>query len=376
MQDKEAAPLDAEKSAGQWSQVSKKNTAKRTGWLWLVGGALMVGVVLLLSAKSDEPTAEVATTSPQRAQFRSALNANLKQLNTPETVQTHAVVGEAFTLEPPMTPVPQGTRATPSKDYVARQHAPTSMYSSPASERQTSVTASDNPSGFAGHSANARFANTATVATAVKASHLAHPAYTIANGEFLHAVLETAIDSDLPGMVRAVVSRPAYAYTGEQPIIPAGARLIGQYSSEIAQGQRRVMVIWNRMLLPNGITVQLNSPGVDALGRAGQGADSVNRHFFERFGESALLSLIGAGTATAGVNDNDQYNSASQYRMAISQSFRQSAQDSLQGSVAMKPSLHIYQGARINVFVAHDLSFYDVLKDEVRVASSLPGFVK
>ena len=116
------------------------------------------------------------------------------------------------------------------------------------------------------------------------------------------------------------------------------------------------------MVLPSGIAVQINSTGTDALGRAGQGADSVNRHFFARFGESTLLSLLAAGTSTAGVGNSDQYNSASQYRIAIAQSFQQSAQKSLQGTEAMKPTIHIHQGANINVFVAHDLSFYRVLK--------------
>lgn len=128
------------------------------------------------------------------------------------------------------------------------------------------------------------------------------------------------------------------------------------------QGQNRVMIIWNRIILPNGIAIQLDSPGTDVLGRSGQGADSLNTYFFARFGESVLLSLIGAGSANVGVNNQDQNNSTAQYRAAIAQSFQQSAQQSLQGSVAMRPTLQVYQGTAIHVFVARDLSFYKVLK--------------
>ena len=116
--------------------------------------------------------------------------------------------------------------------------------------------------------------------------------------------------------------------------------------------------------MPNGIAVQVNSPGVDSLGRAGQGADSVDTHFFARFGEAALLSIIGAGASNVGVDNLDQYNSAAQYRMAVAASFQQSAQSSLQNTLPQAPTLTAYQGAQINVFVAHDLSFYNVLRGQ------------
>ena len=260
---------------------------------------------------------------------------------------------------------------------MARQNAPTSMYSSPQSQTpHPSQTSKVSQATFAGQGANTQFANTKTTTSTQEARRLPHPDFTIASGEFLHAVLETAINSDLPGKVRAVVSKPVYAYTGGRLIIPAGSRLIGQYSSGIVQGQNRVMIVWGRLILPSGIAIALNSPSADALGRAGQGADSVDTHFFARFGQSALLSLIGASAATAGVNNTAQYNSAAQYRMAVAQSFQQSAQQSLQGTLPMKPTLRVNQGANINVFVAHDLSFYQVLKSAGALPRPIPSFAK
>lgn len=350
MSHQENSESDVLKTASQWSKVSQKKPKNYSHVYWLVGGVLAVIFVFMLS--SNHPRAR--SVSPENltsSDYQNSLNENLAQLRA-MTAEKSAVTFSDHANQFTNT----------SKEYLARQNAPTSMYSGAVVETTNNGTANVQEATLTGQGSNENFANTSTTTTTAEAKTISHPEYTIASGELVPAVLETAINSDLPGMVRAVVSQPTYSYTGQRALIPSGSRLIGQYSSAVIQGQNRVMVIWNRLILPNGITVQLNSPGTDDLGRAGQGADSVNTHFFARFGESALLSLIGAGAVTAGVNNQDQNNSAAQYRMAISQSFQQSAEQSLQGTLAIKPTLHVYQGTSIHVFVARDLSFYEVLK--------------
>ncbi|MEM9243687.1 MAG: TrbI/VirB10 family protein [Pseudomonadota bacterium] len=191
----------------------------------------------------------------------------------------------------------------------------------------------------------------------VTAQRITHPNATIVQGEFIHATLETAINSDLPGMVRAVISEPVYAYRGMRPLIPAGSRLVGQYASMSSNGQAssRVFIMWNRIITPQGISLIINSPSSDFLGRAGSPADAKDVHFFQRFGTATLISLIGAGAATIGVNNQDQYNSDAAYRQAISNSFAQQAGQTLQSQRNIQPTLHIHQGAAIVVFVARDL---------------------
>ncbi|MGQ4828530.1 TrbI/VirB10 family protein, partial [Enterococcus faecalis] len=78
-------------------------------------------------------------------------------------------------------------------------------------------------------------------------------------------------NSDLPGFVRAVVSRDVTGFDGNRVLIPAGSRLIGQYRSGLAAGQSRAFVIWTRMIRPDGVSVALGSPVTDTLGRAGLG---------------------------------------------------------------------------------------------------------
>ena len=376
--DNTTVPTDAVTSASNWSKVSKRKTKNYSLLYWLVGGMIVVILVLSLSSHKATQAKSDASQTSQATNFSASLNANLARLQELAKQKTSQIPQYSF------QPFAQNNIATAQKPsqsdlkaYLARQNAPTSMYTSNAQQPvRTSSANHVEQTTFAGKGPNTQFGNTQTQTTAVQATRIAHPEATIAAGEFMHAALETAINSDLPGMVRAIVSTPVYAYTGGRLMVPAGSRLIGQYASALIQGQHRVMIIWQRVLLPNGIAVQINSPGADALGRAGQGADSINTHFLARFGESALLSLMGAASATAGVNNGDQYNSAAQYRMAIAQSFQQSAQKSLQGTLPIKPTLHIYQGTPITVFVAHDLNFYNVLKPTDVPLQTIPSWIK
>lgn len=211
--------------------------------------------------------------------------------------------------------------------------------------------------------ANTRFMNRLAnqkIETA-EAGHIGPLNAIIAEGSLIHAVLESTSNSDLPGYLRASVSVPVYSEDGSQMLIPRGSRLIGQYKSGMSQGQSRIFVVWTRLITPEGISVQLGSPGVDSLGMAGMEADEINRHFWERFGTASLLSLIGAGAANVGVNGEEQ-NPAASYREALAGSFAQSADQSLQDDSRIAPTLKTYQGKPIMVFVAKDINFQNAVK--------------
>lgn len=206
-------------------------------------------------------------------------------------------------------------------------------------------------------SAVANFVNQGSHVASVYLQHVRQPEATVVAGELIHAVLESAIDSNLPGMVRAVVAQPVYSFVGQHVLIPAGSRLIGQYQTAMALAQQRLMVVWTRVILANGDYIMLDSPSTDGLGRSGQAAASIDHHFWQRFGQASLLSIIGATTAVAGVSDQQQFNSLSQYRTQLAQGFQQSAQASLPNQTSIKSTIRLHQGAAINVFVARDLIF-------------------
>jgi len=170
----------------------------------------------------------------------------------------------------------------------------------------------------------------------------------IAEGKTLAATLETALSSDLPGKLRAVVTSDVWSEDGSRRLIVKGSRLIGDYRSGLVRGQTRVFVIWTRLLQPDGTDVAIGSPGTDDLGRAGLTGD-IDRHFVERFGAAFLLSLIGSAT-TASQGGNT-------FVINTSQGFGQVAQDSLQDSINIPPTINIDQGTPVQVFVARDLVF-------------------
>ncbi len=191
-------------------------------------------------------------------------------------------------------------------------------------------------------------------AESVTASRLRNVRTVIPQGTVIQAVLETAVDSDTPGYTRAIVSRDIRGFDQSTVLIPRGSRLIGQYRAGVAQGQSRVFVVWQRVLTPQGVSVQLASPGSDSLGRGGVGG-KVNNHFFTQFGGAIMLSVLNGG-----MNALSNLGSASQiYIGAPIQAVGTAATQTVQ-QAPVQPTIKTPQGAAINVFVARDLDFSSV----------------
>ncbi|WP_254063148.1 TrbI/VirB10 family protein [Caulobacter sp. S45] len=174
----------------------------------------------------------------------------------------------------------------------------------------------------------------------------------IAQGAVIPAVLETALDSNLPGFTRAVVSRDVRSFDGSTVLVPRGSRVIGQYKSGLALGASRAFVIWTRILRPDGASIQIGSPGTDDLGRAGF-AGSVDRHFFERFSGAILTSVLSAGvTAAAGQGATEVVVGPT----TTNTSELASPASPLQPQ-NISPTIKVPRGSSILIFVAKDLDF-------------------
>jgi type IV secretion system protein VirB10 len=186
-----------------------------------------------------------------------------------------------------------------------------------------------------------------------KAGRIENPDTVIPQGAVIAAVLETAINSDLPGFTRAVVSRDVRGFSGKLVLIPRGSRLIGQYRSGVALGQSRAFVIWTRLIRPDGVTIDLGSPGADAVGRGGL-EGRVDRHYLRRFGSAIVLSLISAAASQA--DDNTQVIINSSRGGGISDA----AAVALEKEIDQPPTIKVNQGAPIRVFIARDLNFTGV----------------
>lgn len=222
---------------------------------------------------------------------------------------------------------------------------------------------------------NSKFARSVSgqgvqVSQARQISNLEHK---ILQGKLIEAVLEPRAISDLPGMVCAVVQRDVYANRGRNKLIPWGSKVCGVYSGDLRKGQERLFVVWNTLRRPDGIEVTLDSVGSDQLGSVGLGG-RVDTHFAEIFGMSALLSIIGAGASTAGVQSGDQYNSEAYYRQSVQQAAAQTAQQVLQPYVNIPPTVTVPAGAKIRIYVNRDLDFSAVNEEQGKQVSE-PNYI-
>jgi len=190
------------------------------------------------------------------------------------------------------------------------------------------------------------------------ASRIHDLSHTAPQGTVIPAVLETAINSDLPGFVRAVVSRDVRGFDGTTILIPRGSKLIGQYRSGVALSQTRAFVVWSRVLTPDGVSIDIGSPGTDQLGRGGLEGET-DTHFFERFGSAILLSVMGAGLerlAESGDNNNTAIIIGSQQQAS------QVASIALQKQIDIPVTIKVPQGTPLQVFITRDLDFAGVSK--------------
>jgi type IV secretory pathway VirB10-like protein len=274
------------------------------------------------------------------------------------------IVGQHFIKHPsktalPSTPVIEtADTEEQAKTEATRLKSPSLVYSSTtaaeAPVKQTN-TSSGNPNQFfADQAANAKIIT-------VSAKQLTHTDYKILQGKVISAVLETAIDSDLPGMVRAVIRNDVYSETGDRVLLPKGTRLIGQYNSSITMGQTRVYILWTRAITPADIEIALGSPNINAIGEAGMGG-KVDTHFWKIFGTNMLLSVLGASASQYAANASNTNTGVygNPYATAVTQGILNNSNSVLQTNGNLPPTIHVKQGSVIQVFVARDLDFSGV----------------
>lgn len=177
--------------------------------------------------------------------------------------------------------------------------------------------------------------------------------YQVMAGNIIPASLVTGLNSDLPGQVIGQVTENVYdTVTGQHLLIPQGSRLMGRYDSVIAFGQSRALVVWIRLILPNGDSIQLdNLPGSDSQGFAGL-KDKVDKHTWQFIKGAALSSLLSIGSELAS-DDGDRLTRALQN--AGQDTANIAGQRIIDRNLNVQPTLKVRQGWRFNVIVSRDL---------------------
>jgi type IV secretion system protein TrbI len=178
--------------------------------------------------------------------------------------------------------------------------------------------------------------------------------YIVQAGSVIPAALMTGIRSDLPGQVTGQVTENIYdSPTGRYLLIPQGSKLIGVYDSQVSFGQSRVLLVWNRLIFPNGRSIVLErQSGADPEGYAGL-EDQVDYHWDRLFTAAALSTLLGVGSELgASEGDSDIVRAL---RRGSSNTLNQAGQQVVRRNLNVQPTLTIRPGFPVRIIVNRDL---------------------
>ncbi len=239
---------------------------------------------------------------------------------------------------------------------VAAAEPMNALAQAPAEPGGERTAAGDGASAQPGQARNIAFLNDHGTGGTVNPHRLQAPAsrWQLSAGSVIAASLVTGLNSDLPGMVVAQVTENAYdSATGRTVLIPRGARLIGRYDSVVAFGQSRALLVWQRIVLPDGSSVQLdNLPATDTAGYAGV-ADRVDYHTWRLLRGIGLSTLLGVGTQlTFGSNEADLVRAL---RESAQSNGDRAGQRIVERNLDIQPTIRVRPGFPLRVLVHKDL---------------------
>lgn len=254
----------------------------------------------------------------------------------------------------------QRRRAEEEAARTSQVFFPTGAAADATTEHQTNVAAQDlaglAPAGQTQQDRQLAFLSAAADRNTVAPERVVPPAspYVLQAGAVIPAALVTGIRSDLPGQITAQVTQNVYdSPTGRSLLIPQGTRVIGQYDSGVGFGQKRVLLVWNRLIFPDGRSIVLErQPGADGQGYAGL-EDGVDYHWGELFKAAALSTILSVG-AEAG-SSGQESDIVRALRSGASDSVSQVGQQIVQRQLQIAPTLDIRPGFPVRVIVTRDL---------------------
>lgn len=223
---------------------------------------------------------------------------------------------------------------------------------------------------------NGDFLPQQTAATQTQITKMGNLSTMIAQGKIIDTVLESTIVSSYPGTVRALITMDVFSEKGENVLIPKGSRLLGTFSSGFAAGQNRVNIVWNRLIMPNGYDISVDSQSIGPEGIIGVEGE-VHTEIGKTLTNALLVSAINIAfteaankltntkpqsqtttTSSSGDITNTSVNDPTRDAItSASNSFNQSIQSFVQQNFIVQPFISIQHGTRVKVFVNKDLLF-------------------
>jgi len=198
------------------------------------------------------------------------------------------------------------------------------------------------------------------------ATPLVRPDTLMLRGTLIRCVLETRIITDIPGFTSCVVHEPVYSFTGKRLLLPKGSKVQGKYAME--PNGPRVAVIWDRIVTPTGIDVNMASPGIDTLGGAGH-PGHYNAHWGSRIGAALLISLLSDAFKYEAAEHGPRQTTISNgvvtqtpFESNTAATIQQFANQAVQRAANRPATVTINQGTVLAIYVAKDVDFSSVLR--------------
>lgn len=367
--------IDGERGGSHLGDQRKPNPPGTKLFLCVVIAAVLGagGFITYKAVGLMKPASEKA---PEKAEKETALNrAGADWKPRPVIEEAKAVDEQPATAAAPVTPQPQapqgqqpvgapGDPAVKTPEQIIRERRLTgalntstggaSSGSQPAPGHSSASEASGSGSGpLANNLQPVRLAG-------ARAGVLPDRDMMLTQGSMIDCQLETKIVSTVPGMTTCYTTRDIYSTNGRVVLLDSGSKVVGQYQGGMTQGQARIFVLWTRVETPNGVIINLDSPGAGPLGEGGLGG-YVDTHFWERFGGAIMLSMIGdvgnflsnKASGSSGQGDRITFDKTSDASQDV-------ASTALENTINIPPTLYKNQGERLQIFVARDLDFRGV----------------
>ena len=176
--------------------------------------------------------------------------------------------------------------------------------------------------------------------------------YLVTAGAIIPCVLQTAMDSTVPGYTTCVIPRDIYSDNGRVVLLEKGTRVFGEYQGGLQRGQGRLFAMWTRAVTPRGVAIDIASPASDPLGRAGI-TGKIDRFFWQRFGAALLFSVLDAGGQIAG-------QAVSPAGSTVFRTPGDTTSSVLQDTQSIRPIVRVNQGTEMAITVAKDFDFSQV----------------
>lgn len=254
----------------------------------------------------------------------------------------------------------QETEAARTSKVFASTTAPVVQPHSATQETSAKTTPpSDETFSQNGQDSKLLFVNAPADRRTTAPDRLSRPAspFVIQAGTVIPAALITGVRSDLPGQITAQVTEPIFdSPTGRVQLVPQGARLIGVYDSQVAFGQSRVLLVWTRLIMPNGRSIVLErQQGADAGGYSGL-EDEVDNHWAELFKAALLSTILGVGAELgSGADTGSNTDIIQALRLSAANSLNQAGQQVVRRNLNIQPTLTVRPGFPVRVIVNRDL---------------------